>query len=370
VIASVIHPRRDDAGHPVIIRRPSVASPLSTWGAPAALAVVVPDGPVPAALHGIPLAPAAFRPGRLIAVAEPPFSCPSGLKPAAGVVIEEPEGRVWVVHPSNGFAGYKATFPKGTVDHGGSLQETAIREAWEESGLLVELVSWLIDVPRTQSFTRYYRARRVGGSPAAMGWETQAVALVPKDQLIEHLNQAVDHQIVAALNHTSVDEVRRAGSGRPHLGDAQVVGAYVRGFVAGIVERAAAVGAGTMSREDAVAADRRACVDGADVFLGKNPAFTADGQWNRGGGLVAWMFSALSAIYAKPSDKAAPDLIVADAFALCVRKVYEAVTFHAEHDYGDDALQDDLAAIADDFTKFLFGVPGMFEQHAAMFLSR
>lgn len=48
---------------------------------------------------------------------------------------------------------------------------------------MVELVAFLCDVARSQSFTRYYRARRMGGTPSAMGWESQAVLLVPRAHL-------------------------------------------------------------------------------------------------------------------------------------------------------------------------------------------
>jgi 8-oxo-dGTP pyrophosphatase MutT (NUDIX family) len=51
---------------------------------------------------------------------------------AAGAVVMEPDGRLWLVAPSNGFGGYLATFPKGRVEPGISLQATAIREVWEE----------------------------------------------------------------------------------------------------------------------------------------------------------------------------------------------------------------------------------------------
>ena len=122
----------------------------------------------------------------------------TGREPAAGVVIEEPDGRVWLVNPTNGFAGYTATFPKGRADDGLTLQATAIKEAFEESGLQVRIIGLIGDVERSQTVTRYYRARRVGGTPAAMGWETQAVQLVPKADILAALNQAVDH-VVAKL---------------------------------------------------------------------------------------------------------------------------------------------------------------------------
>ena len=102
---------------------------------------------------------------------------------AAGAVIEEADGRLWLVAPTNGYAGYKTTFPKGRPESGASLQVTAIREAYEEAGLKVEITGFLADLPRSQTQTRYYTARRVGGTPAAMGWESQAVHLVPRSKL-------------------------------------------------------------------------------------------------------------------------------------------------------------------------------------------
>jgi hypothetical protein len=47
--------------------------------------------------------------------------------------------------------------------------------------------------------TRYYLARRVGGSPADMSWESQAVHLVPKAELSKFLNHAADADLLNAL---------------------------------------------------------------------------------------------------------------------------------------------------------------------------
>jgi ADP-ribose pyrophosphatase YjhB (NUDIX family) len=115
-------------------------------------------------------------------------------------VIEEEDGRIWLVAPSNRFGGYDATFPKGRVDAGSSLQASAIREAFEESGLQVAITGFLADSLRSQTYTRYYRARRVGGTPAAMGWETQAVHLVPRAQLARVATHANDQHLIALLH--------------------------------------------------------------------------------------------------------------------------------------------------------------------------
>lgn len=75
-----------------------------------------------------------------------------------------------------------------------------MKEAFEETGLLVQLGAFLIDVPRTTSITRYFIAKRIGGTPADMGWETQAVWLVPIHDLgamAPHIN---DQTILTALS--------------------------------------------------------------------------------------------------------------------------------------------------------------------------
>ncbi|NDY93198.1 NUDIX hydrolase [Ideonella livida] len=203
----VLHPRPDEHGQPLVLKHPSQATPLATWGDPAARACVLPDGPLPPTLNGLALAAWAAPQhtagwealAQAHAIAEPPFQPPAGYKRAAGVVVREPDGRFWVVAPSNQFAGYSATFPKGRVEAGRSLQATALVEAFEESGLQVRLRAHLIDLKRSQSYTRYYLAERVGGLPADMGWETQAVMLVPQAQLPQVLTHPNDQPLLAAL---------------------------------------------------------------------------------------------------------------------------------------------------------------------------
>lgn len=209
----VCHPKPCESGAPVWIAQPSVASPLSHWTDPRAAATVLPGGALPPALGGIPLAswtdvPDTAQDWQRLAdlrplPPEPPLAQVAGLAAAAGVVVREADGRIWLVAPTNRFGGYVATFPKGRRDAGLDLRATAIKEAWEESGLRVELVAWLADVQRTQTITRYYLARRTGGSPAEMGWESQAVHLVPPRLLHEHLLHPSDA--------TLLEQLRRAG---------------------------------------------------------------------------------------------------------------------------------------------------------------
>lgn len=206
--APTMHPREDENGNPVVIKKPSQPSGMNAWSDPAAIACVVPDGPMPAAINGLSVQPWTQVPATKAAwealaakenLPEPEFKVPAGYKKAAGAVIREPDGRIWIVAPTNGFAGYQATFPKGTMN-GLSAQAAALVEVWEESGLQVRLTKHLVDVKRSQSYTRYYLAERVGGNPADMGWESQAVMLLPANKLTEVLNSPNDLPIVDALS--------------------------------------------------------------------------------------------------------------------------------------------------------------------------
>lgn len=151
-----IHPLPDDEGFPVPLHAPTVATALESWLDPAQLATMVPLGPMPPALNGIAFQPwpgaprdaagwTALAGAEADSLAEPVFVPAPGKRVAAGVVILEDDGRVWVVHPSNAHGGYAATFPKGTRDPGMGLRATALREAFEESGLQVALTGFLAD---------------------------------------------------------------------------------------------------------------------------------------------------------------------------------------------------------------------------------
>lgn len=203
----VVHPKPDDAGQSVIIRSPSKATALLSWSEPHGKAVATPGGKMPADLNGRALCPWATAPtsaqeweqlAKQGHVDEPVFDAPAGLDPAAGVVVVEPDGRIWLVSPTNRFGGYELTFPKGRTE-GKSLQATAICEAYEEAGLLVKLLRHLVDVKRTQTYTRYYLAERIGGSPADMGWESQSVMLVHRTLLDQENLAEVDRQVIQTL---------------------------------------------------------------------------------------------------------------------------------------------------------------------------
>lgn len=181
---------------------------MEYWADPAQTAIAIPAGQAPAHLNGIPCDSWQDHPADLngwealaagMPIAEPPFNPPKGFKLSAGVVILEPDGRIWLTSPSNGFGGYQNTFPKGTLD-GMSAKAAALSEVFEETGLQVRLIGHLIDVTKSTSHVRYYLGVRSGGTPIDMGWESQAVLLAPRTTLRALLNNAYDLPIIQKLD--------------------------------------------------------------------------------------------------------------------------------------------------------------------------
>ncbi len=209
----VFHPRTDDKGKPVKINEPTPPAAMSAFADSTKMAIMLPNGQLPAALNGIAFEPWQSAPKTLAGwehvegqtkIDESPLKSKNGKKLAAGAVTIESDGRFWLVAPTNAFGGYKATFPKGTLEPGMTPQATAIKEAFEEAGLQVEITGLIGDFERSQSITRYYIARRLGGLPTQMDWESPAVMLVPRPQLLKVLNHANDHAVIQALDKLNI----------------------------------------------------------------------------------------------------------------------------------------------------------------------
>lgn len=199
------HPKLNEEGNPVKILNPDQPTLPGTWDNPEKTAVFTPhDAPIPdATINGIPLqsypTPESWKmiPGRF--ADEPPFKPHPKLKSASGVVIVEPDGRIWLSKPTNQYGGYQATFPKGGVEEGLSMQENAIKEAHEETGLKVKLTGLLGDFDKETSRTRYYLGQREAGHPTDMNWEMQSVHLATPEDAAKLLNKPADQNVLKAL---------------------------------------------------------------------------------------------------------------------------------------------------------------------------
>lgn len=201
------HPKRGDNGEPITIKEPTRPSDPKEWANPAKTATFVAGGAAPKSLNGVKMekwhdAPKSISdwakvPGQNPVIeAANPFTHNPEKRTGAGVIIQEPDGRVWLTSPTNAFGGYRQTLPKGGVEDGLNLQASAIKEAYEETGLQVRIVGVLGDYERSTSKARYYVAERVGGTPADMGWESQALRLSTRNDLQKLLNVAVDRDIM------------------------------------------------------------------------------------------------------------------------------------------------------------------------------
>lgn len=206
-VPKAYHPKPGDKGEKIGIYSPHVPA-VAALSDPGGIATITPGCEMPESLNGIPFAswtpPAEdqwdYVDGQKDDLDEGHLKCPAGKDPASGLLIVEPDGRVWVVSPTNRFGGYKNTFPKGKVEQDLSFQANAIKEAWEEGGIKANIIGLLGDVERTTSVTRYYLARRVAGNPAAdMGWESQSAHLVPISQLDGFMDSKVDRQVAELL---------------------------------------------------------------------------------------------------------------------------------------------------------------------------
>lgn len=204
---TLFHPAPGEDGGRVPVLAPTKPSAAAAWLDPAAAATYAVTSPsnLPAAVNGIPFTRDALgaadwpRLMKRFADFPEPALPPTEKRFTSGCVVVESDGRFWVVHPTNRYADADATFPKGRLDAGLTLLVNALKETWEESGLIVEPVEYLCDVERTKTMTRYYIARRIAGSPESVGWESQAVSLVPADALLDFINRPNDRKVIAAI---------------------------------------------------------------------------------------------------------------------------------------------------------------------------
>ncbi len=113
--------------------------------------------------------------------------------PTVDIIIEEGEGVVLILRRNEP---RQWALPGGYCDYGESLEEAAIREAREETGLEVELLEQFYTYsdpqrdPRQHNITTVYIARTKGGTLQAQD-DAQGIGVFPKEELPPVL--AFDH---------------------------------------------------------------------------------------------------------------------------------------------------------------------------------
>ncbi|KPZ14710.1 Type III effector hopAG1 [Pseudomonas syringae pv. viburni] len=200
-----IHRQKNEAGHVVTVEHPTSPSATPTWRDRDATAVFVPHCTVSGVINNLAFSsikPPSTLDGwrqlktRAVDFKEPEFKFSNHLAPASGAIIFEPDGRLWITEPTNHPFGATHAFPKGKLEKGLNLRTNALKEVYEETGLIVEFHGFIGDYDRTTSRTRYYLAKRTGGTPSDMGWESQSVKLAKITEAERLLSNAVDTAIL------------------------------------------------------------------------------------------------------------------------------------------------------------------------------
>lgn len=131
---------------------------------------------------------------------------------SAGGVIFDGRGRV-VLTARRSFKGeLNWGLPKGLVEKGERHDQTALREAREETGFEVELVKplstidyWYVQpagegspAVRVHKFVHYFLMQTTGGDPAGHDEETEEVALLHPEKAIERITFPSEAEVIRA----------------------------------------------------------------------------------------------------------------------------------------------------------------------------
>jgi len=130
---------------------------------------------------------------------------------AGGVLVRRLRGRWYVaaIRPT-GRGERTWALPKGWIDAGETAAETAVREAWEETGLQARLDRKLGDVKYTYTrkdgtrvfkvvsfFLLRYRSGRIGAIPPGMELEVAAARWLPLEEAPRSLSYGGERQMAA-----------------------------------------------------------------------------------------------------------------------------------------------------------------------------
>jgi 8-oxo-dGTP pyrophosphatase MutT (NUDIX family) len=138
---------------------------------------------------------------------------------AGGIVVSSQQDRLSLVvgMRRRGRDAVTWTLPKGTPDPGETLEQTAVREVTEETGLEVRIVeplsaieyAFVQDSSRIRKTVHYFLMVPTGGDLSLHDHEFERVRWVPFDEAGSLLSFATERELVAAAAE------RLAGAGSP-----------------------------------------------------------------------------------------------------------------------------------------------------------
>jgi 8-oxo-dGTP pyrophosphatase MutT (NUDIX family) len=115
--------------------------------------------------------------------------------------------------------------PKGTPEPGETIQQSALREVREETGVIAEIEARIGDIrywfSRPQEGVRYFKVvhhflmRPIGGDPALHDHEFDEVRWIPVNEALKVMSYANEARIV----RQAVDLIRERGGARQEAAD-------------------------------------------------------------------------------------------------------------------------------------------------------
>lgn len=141
----------------------------------------------------------------------------TSLPKSTGLILVNPDGKIWLHAPKGAYGGYKFSFAKGQLEAGLTEQQNAHKELWEEQGLTGNVVGALPPVVKSTSVAKYFVGYVTGGHPNLFGDETSAVHLVTPDQAKAMLAMNANAHDLKVLDHLAkwLDNNGNPAEGKP-----------------------------------------------------------------------------------------------------------------------------------------------------------
>jgi 8-oxo-dGTP pyrophosphatase MutT (NUDIX family) len=141
---------------------------------------------------------------------------------AGGLVVQDRADGRWVLliarRSATGLLQW--TLPKGGLEEGESLQEAAVREVREETGIHARITGelgvidywfvWRPDAVRYHKYVHYYVMDPLAGHLHERDDEAEHVSWLPIGHALDRMSHPNERELVAGLRRGSLSEVSRA----------------------------------------------------------------------------------------------------------------------------------------------------------------